>query len=572
MSLSRILAVFPLAGAVLLAQLTMEQKVADFQYMASLYAKRYGPYEWKRDVVNFDLLNIGPWLTRINATRDDLQFFDVMSAYVSSLNDAHDVFTLPANFLANLNFSVDVYDGALIVDSISRTRLPASEFPFLIGYELASIDGVDAQKILDGLLRYEIAANPRSTRRLAAQLLTLRPQALIPTAANVPEISTVVFRRPDGVLETYRIPWSRSGVPLTNVGRYPTWTGSSGSGLDEQEPSYTTLLRRLQNCRLPDRGYDRTVLGFGSRTPVFASALTALGDGFTQRLGKVMSDTFYSGVFQNGPYKIGFIRIPDYAPSNPQMAMAQFKDEVAFFQANTDGLIVDEMRNPGGSVSYTNALLSLLIPYTWNSVGFEIRATSEWVLQISSAVEQAKTAGAPSYIIALLQSLKGGIQTANSENRGRTGPIPLDDVTIDRSPAMDKDGNVIAYTKPLMVLVDEMSASGGDYFPATIQDNARGPLFGFRTMGAGGNVEAWEAGSYSQGLTRVTESLMSRNIEVVTSDFPVTRYVENVGVRPDIEYDYMTRQNLMGGGAAFVTAFLQAMNNHIQSANGRPPQ
>jgi len=145
-------------------------------------------------------------------------------------------------------------------------------------------------------------------------------------------------------------------------------------------------------------------------------------------------------------------------------------------------------------------------------------------------------------------------------------------VTIDRGPAMDKDGNVIAYTKPLMVLVDEMSASGGDYFPATIQDNARGPLFGFRTMGAGGNVEAWEAGSYSQGLTRVTESLMSRNIEVVTSDFPVTRYVENVGVRPDIEYDYMTRQNLMGGGAAFVTAFLQAMNNHIQSANGRPPQ
>jgi hypothetical protein len=570
-SLSRILPVFPLAGTVLLAQLTMEQKVADFQYMASLYAKRYGPYEWKRDVVNFDLLNIGPWLTRINATRDDLQFFDVMSAYVSSLNDAHDTFTIPANFLANLNFSVDVYDGALLVDSISRTRLPASEFPFLIGYELVSIDGVDAQKILDGLLRYEMAANPRSTRRLAAQLLTLRPQVLIPTAANVPEISTVVFRRPDRVLETYRIPWSKSGVPLTNVGRYPTWTGSSGSGLDEQD-SYTTLLRRLQNCRLPDHGYDRTVLGFGSRTPVFASALTALGDGFTQRLGKVMSDTFYSGVFQHGPYKIGFIRIPDYAPSNPQMAMAQFKDEVAFFQANTDGLIVDEMRNPGGSVSYTNALLSLLIPYTWNSVGFEIRATSEWVLQISSALEQAKTAGAPSYIIALLQSLKEVIQTANSENRGRTGPIPLDDVTIDRSPAMDKDGNVIAYTKPLMVLVDEMSASGGDYFPATMQDNARGPLFGFRTMGAGGNVEVWLASSYSQGITSVTESLMSRNIDVVTSDFPVTRYVENVGVRPDIEYDYMTRQNLMGGGAAFVTAFLQAMNNQIQSANGRPAQ
>src|SRR5689334_23036343 len=157
MKLSRILSVLPLAGGILFAQLTMDQKVADFQYMASLYAKRYGPYEWKRDVVKFDLLNVGPWLNKINATTNDLQFFDVMSEYVSSLNDAHDVYTLPANFVASLNFSVDIYDGVLLVDSITRSRLPAREFPFLIGYELVSIDGVDAQRMLDGLLRYEIA-------------------------------------------------------------------------------------------------------------------------------------------------------------------------------------------------------------------------------------------------------------------------------------------------------------------------------------------------------------------------------------------------------------------------------
>ncbi len=564
MSLSRMLAIFPLASGMLLAQLTMDQKVTDFQYMASLYAKRYGPYEWKRDVLRVDLLNIGPWLTKVNATKTDLQFFDVMSEYVSSLNDAHDVYTLPTNFSASLNFSVDIYDGLLLVDSINRTRLPASEFPFLTGYELVSIDGVNAQRVLDGLLRYEIAANPRSTRRLAAELLTIRPQVLIPTAPSVPEISTVVFRRPDGAMESYRIPWSKSGVALTTVGKYPTPTPAADIQSDEEEPAYITLLRRLQNCRLPDHGYDRTVLGFGSRTPVFASALAALGNDFTQRLGRAAADTFYSGVMQVGPYKVGFIRIPDYAPLNQQAALTQFVTEIAFFQANTDGLIIDEMRNPGGSVSYANTLLSLVIPYRWNSVGFELRATSEWVMAISSALEQAKASGAPPDIIALLQGLKDQIQSANHQNRGRTKAIPLDDVTIERDPAADSKGNVIAYTKPLMVLVDEMSASGGDYFPATIQDNARGPLLGFRTMGAGGNVESWEAGSYSQGFTRVTESLMSRNIDVVTPDFPVTRYVENVGVRPEIEYDYMTRENLIRGGAAFVDAFRDAIYNHIQ--------
>ena len=61
---------------------------------------------------------------------------------------------------------------------------------------------------------------------------------------------------------------------------------------------------------------------------------------------------------------------------------------------------------------------------------------------------------------------------------GRTKPISLDDVTIDRDPATDAKGNVIAYTMPLLVLVDDMSAPGGDAFAPTIQDNARGPLLG----------------------------------------------------------------------------------------------
>ena len=77
--------------------------------------------------------------------------------------------------------------------------------------------------------------------------------------------------------------------------------------------------------------------------------------------------------------------------------------------------------------------------------------------------------------------------------------VPLDDVTLDRQPLTDSQGNLLAYTKPLIVLTDEMSASGAEVFAAGIQDNGRGRLVGWRTMGAGGSVEAWEAGSYSLG-------------------------------------------------------------------------
>jgi hypothetical protein len=258
------------------AQLTIDQKVSDFQALAALYAKRYGPYEWKRDALGIDLFSIAPWLAQVQATKNDLDFYEVMQQYVASLNDAHDVYQLPSNFLANLNFTVDIYDGKLLVDSINRVRLPAAEFGFVNGYELVSIDGQDSQKQLDGLLRYQIAANPRSTRRLAAQLLTIRPQVLMPHAADVPEISVVLFRRPDGGMESYRIPWAKSGLLLTTVGRYttpglggmtrvsgipasPTGDSPDVDPVPDEPPAYLRVLNRLQNCRLPDKA----VNGFG---------------------------------------------------------------------------------------------------------------------------------------------------------------------------------------------------------------------------------------------------------------------------------------------------------------------
>src|SRR5262245_27014806 len=101
------------------AQLTAEQKILDFQALAGLYAKRYGPYEWKRDTFQFDLMNIAPWLAKVQSSKDDLAFYEVLSEYVSSLNDAHDIYTLPANFVARLNFTIDVFGGKLLVDTIN---------------------------------------------------------------------------------------------------------------------------------------------------------------------------------------------------------------------------------------------------------------------------------------------------------------------------------------------------------------------------------------------------------------------------------------------------------------------
>ena len=539
-----------------LAQLTMDQKIADFQHLAGQYAKNYAPYEWKRDTQGFDLLNIGPWLQRITATTNDLDFYEVMVDYVAHLNDAHDVYTVPSNFVATLNLSADIYDGKVLIDSINRTRLPASQYPFQIGDEVVSVDGQNVQDLIQAFSKYSISANTRSTQRTAVGRIFTRPQSRMPHAIDVGDSASVVIRRQNGDVETFSIPWVKSGLPLTTVGPVPNLTSDSPLASEETDPlqtDYMAVLHRLQNCTITERA----VLNFGARSPIFAPPA-----GFTQRLGRSSSDFFYSGTFPAGGYNIGFIRIPSYAPPDENAAVLQFLQEILYFQANTDGLVIDEMRNPGGLVDFANILAQLLTPYQWRSIPFEIRATSNWVLAISSALQSARAQGADQWIIDTLQVLKNEITEANREFRGRTGPVPLDDVSIDRSP-LEINGQTIAYTKPLMVLVDEFSASGGDYFPATIQDNGRGMIFGWRTMGAGGSVSDINLADYSEGATRNTDTLMNRKNPVVVPGYPAAPYVENLGVQPDMAVDYMTKDNLLQNGKPFVDAFVAAMVDYI---------
>ena len=560
--MKRVVSLLVLALNVVWAQgLTPDQKLADFQYLGATYAKQYGPADWKRAALGVDILNLTPWLDKVRRTTTDLQFYDVMSEYVASFNDGHTGYVIPSAFVARLQFTVDIYDGKLLVDNINRARLPGAEYPFVIGYELVSIDGEDATRILDRLERYVIWGYARATRRAAASLITNRFQQLIPHApANLPEISSVIFRRPDGQLETYRIPWSKSGLPLVSPGIIPPFTVKAARRVEAEPvdaPDYQSLIYSLVKCEVPEV---KAVNGQGALAPVFLGGLDA---GFTRRLGGAAADPFFSGIIPAGPYKIGFIRIPTYLPSDFNAAVAAFQREIAFFQANTDGLIIDETRNGGGSVGYTNALLSYLMPTRWRAIGFEIRATSNWVASYSNLSEIVKALGAPPAIVATYQAVRDELVAANAEGR-LTKPVSLDGIELERDPLRDARGGLLAYTKPLMVLTDEFSASASEIFAAAIQDNERGILFGWRTPGAGGNVVRDSMGSFSQGLFSVTQSLMSRKAPVVTSEFPAAPYVENIGVRPDITADYMIRANLVGQGQPFVYGFTAAMMAHIE--------
>jgi hypothetical protein len=558
--------------------LTNRQRVADLNQVSSFYAKNYAPYEWKRAVSGFDLLNLAPWQPRLHDL-DDLDFQELLIEYVASLNDAHDYIAFPTTFSASLGLSVDIYDGKVLIDGINRNVLPADDFPFAIGDQIVSVDGVPVQRLLRQFEKYAIAANSRSTARIAANRLVSRSQQIMPhTSALGDTAELVVYRFAAGTANKFAVPWLKSGIPLNAQGPVPSPGlrrsfrrlqspfGISQLGdaenapslfqmtapSDNTMPSYMESMAPLMNVSVPADYYG--VLNFGGRFPIYG-----LPPGFVARLGLSSGDFFFSGTYVANGMRIGLIRIPSMSPPNTALALQQLDQEIAYFNENTDALIVDVMRNPGGLVSFVEAIAQRFIPAPFRTLGFEIRATASWLFSFAAQLTSAIAVNAPEEIIGNLRRNYEEVERAYNERRGRSAPVSLNatgSLTLAPSPN--------AYSKPLMVLTDEFTASGGDMFAAIMQDNHRGPLFGTRTMGAGGSVVGFNAAAYTEAFFRVTVSLMNRAAPVDTRGFPTAPYIENIGVRPDIPMDFMTRTNLLTRGQPFVEAFTNALLNHAQ--------
>lgn len=573
--------------------LTRDQRISDLTQLASQYAKNYGPYEWKRDVQGFDLMRLTPWLQRI-AHSDDLDFQEALIEYVASLNDAHDLIAFPTTFSAQLPMSVDIYDGKVLIDAINRTLLPQAQFPFVIGDEIVSFDGRPVMEVVQSFRKYAISANPRSTDRIAAARLVSRSQQIMPHIFELGVNATLgITLAATGATNTFSIPWIKNGIPILSQGPLPGPVRGNGrmflstdgrdinaglpdaataatasvfkmseAGLnDDSLPEYMDPIRPLLNVSVPKDYY--SVLNFGSRIPIYA-----LPAGFTDlnascatclvRPGEPLFYFFATFATATGT-RVGFIRIPSMSPPSTAIALNQLDRAIALFSTVTDALVVDVMRNPGGLVSFVEAVSQRLIPGQFNTIGFEIRSTGSWLFSFAAQLLNARANPAtPPAILANLEANFNEVLNAFNENRGRTGPVSLNSTG-----SLQLQGLATAYTKPILMLTDEFSASGGDMLPAIFQSNKRGPTFGWRTMGAGGSVVSFNGPAFTESIFRITVSLMNRLEIITTPDFPPAPYVENIGVRPNIPVDYMTRANLMSAGAPFVQVFIQAVENLV---------
>jgi C-terminal processing protease CtpA/Prc len=566
--------------------MTPTQRVQDFNALVELYAKRYAPWGWKVQAIGFDLFQTQPWLDQVTNAPDDLTYFEIAEQYVASLQDTHSYFEVPSDFTADTGIGVDIYDGKVLIESINRLALPQSQYPFQIGDEIVSVDGKTSEDWIAYLSQFRRWGSPLTTRRDAVDRITFRPQTMVPRAVQLGDTASVVIRDGNtGNLTTYTVPWMKRGFAVTQIGPVPsppysvTPRVTRAAYQTDPQTDYLAPLNALQNFSLPfdyplfqgtttsDDGTQilprRYVLGVGARAPVFLRGLPA---GFVQRLGTRATDFQFSGTWTAGGHTIGYLRIPNFAPPTSNLALAELDAEISYFQANTDGLVIDVMRNPGGGC-YMADVAAHLIPQNFYFFGLELRPTLDLINSFESALQLATLQRADQWIIDTYNHYLSDITLAYSQNRGMTGPeggcsqlasnFPPNTVQLPAS---------AVYTKPLIILVDEFSISAADIFPAMMQDNNRGVIVGMRTSGGGGSISGWPAGFYSEALATNTNSLVVRNHPIATPEYPAAPLVENIGVRPDITLDYMTRDNLLNHGATFVNQFTSILIDQINSS------
>lgn len=555
--------------------LTAGQREADLTQLASTYAKDYAPYEWKRDVIGFDLYRLTPWLQQIHQA-DDLDVQEALVEYVASLRDTHASIFFPSPFSAWLGFTVDIFDGKVLIDSIDRSLLPLAQYPFGVGDELVALDGDAVQSLIESFRKLTVSGNPRSRDRIAAGRIVRRFQQSLPHASQVGDTAAASIRLAStSAVRKYVIPWAKTGIGVDSEGPLPsprrgngvvfrsTNLGAPGATpaaapkppllqrpdfrvTDDTLPAYMDPIRPLLHSQVPESMTG--VLGYGARSPIYSNP-----PGFTTRLGTQPSHFFFSGTFASNGVRIGLLRIPNEAPPSTALALQQLNQEIAFFNSNTDVLVVDITRNTGGNLTTAEAFAQRLIPNPFRTVGFEFRANALEVFLFAQRLTLALNSGAPQNVIENLRNNFTQVLSAYNEERGRTTPLPINSLgSFDLAPA------AVAYTKPLLVLVDEFTTSSGDMLAAILQDNHRGPLLGMRTNGAGGNNIQFNCTTFTEGICSITVGLMNRGVVISTPDFPPSPYIENIGVQPDIVVDYMTRANLMTGGAPFVQAFTDA--------------
>lgn len=555
----------------------MEQ---DVEFIVHNFEIKYAPFLWKVSYADWDLYaERDRILAQMRSLRNPTvkQCQHLIKSFFNSAKDYHVGVNFYSTEEATLPFAVKRIGEKYYLSYVHRGRLPSDFFPFERGDEVLSFDGRPIAEVVNEIKREELGGNTPATDQAFAELILTQRDGMRGDKMPHQESVEVSFLR-NGVEESYFISWDHTSEQLLDP-------GSRASSPPKRKMMVAAALpkkREIGELIRKEPILKKAMVA--ASWPSFASHREVDGEEIihehsmgTKRsclpsLGrKVWRNEDYFSPFDayifemEGGQRVGYVRIPHYLDGE-EGAMS-FAAILSFFEEATDGLVIDQLNNPGGSVFYLYALASMLIgegeslPVPMHRIAltqeevFSALTILPLIEGIADDYEARDLLGETLDGYPVDYSIVEGVarfcrQVIQEWNAGHilTEPMPLFGVSeITSYP-------YVHYTKPIVILINQLDFSGGDFFPAILQDSGRAVLFGERTAGAGGFVIPTTF--FNQlGIAgfQLTGSLAER---------PNGDPIENLGVNPDVVYS-LTERDIRENYREYTAALHKVLRDHI---------
>lgn len=511
-----------------------DKMTKDVDYLTNLIAYSYGPQYWKQSHFGWSLLDEANKVkAQINASSSTQlkDYQKMLSQLFFSTRDYHVGHGYNSTESATLGFTVKTIENKVIIVHIDRKKLPSTIFNFNVGDEIISWNGHPIAEEY-ALLMHTNYTNTAVTDLAWTDLLLTKRVGYM--AMDVPNgLATIEIKNQnDQSIQVAVLNWQYTPELISDIPDHQFFSLKGDnlknelSKLKLSNPTHIKFMQESQDQDSPNP------YGLGQRKsfiPTFGTPIWESDE----------SNQHYAYIFESNGKKIGYIRLSSYTPEIGSDFSAQMFGEILNkFEKETDGLIIDQVNNPGGSVLYLYSLVSMFVNQPAYAPHHKMILNQKMVLEAYSTLEQLKNIRSQSDIVANLgtDSIEGYQVDMEFIDLIRG----YEQFIIDQS----KAGKVLSepfylygvnkikphprynYSKPVFILTNELDFSGGDFFPATMQDNQRAFVIGGRTAGAGGYVQSYDNIPNTFGLSYF--SLTGSIAERIDKN-----PIENLGVTPD---------------------------------------
>ena len=524
-----------------LKNMSQEEAQADFAQIVETFRRNYGPLKFKeqRFAFTFDDL-VAEHKQRLSAAVTDGEYFEIFASFLASFRDGHVSFRAPVltalnEVTAEIPIALMPVEGKALVESIIDPSI--KDFGIAEGDIILRIDGQDPVEIAKQLSKLKSSGNEESDKHNVVNAFFRRNYMgkLYPKSPT----ALVEVQKPDGKVFQVTLSWRRT-----------TDLGERKDKLVSYQGGDTQLIASGVSEDINFAGR----IKMGSQVPFFATpkvlekmnfAELTPSASFLKKYGQEKAAPIYAALYKSGGKTILMIRQPGYgaAPGfTIDNHIGTYKAILDQYEELTDVLIVDQTHNPGGSVSYVSEMSNLFATQPMGNFVQAQRADRKWITDYRDASKELKETNEEASLFALNMSKK--VEEAYDKGRFLTEPLSFDGRLM-------LTGGDYVWTKPVLILIDELAGSGGDAFPMLMKAAGRAKLFGKRTMGLGGSVEE-EVLANSRATYRVTRGLFTAYKP--DGNYLRSDYVENNGVSPDVKWEHNIK-DVRGGYVDYVTSF-----------------